>query len=359
MARLSLALAAAILPVAAAAQDRGITVISWGGDFSAAQVRALNQPFTQDTGIAVQMVDAGDPALPLKAQAEAGNVTTDVASVGSAEATQLCDSGVIRPIDPAILTPAPDGTPAVQDFMPGALGDCFVATDIYSTVIGWDDRALDGAAPPQSVADFFDLQKYPGRRGVLKEPRFTLEMALMADGVPAAQVYETLSTPQGVDRAFAKLDTIKDQAVFWEAGAQPRQLLADGEVAMAMVYNGRVFAARVEDDVPLSMMWDGQVYEIEGWVIPTDAPHPAEALEYVVHTTTAQAMARFASQISYGLPRLSAEALLGTYKDTDLPVAPHLPTAPQNMANALQFDHDFWVDHQTELYERFARWVAS
>ncbi len=36
----------------------------------------------------------------------------------------------------------------------------------------------------------------------------------------------------GVDRAFAKLDTIKDSVVWWEAGAQPPQLLADGEVVM-------------------------------------------------------------------------------------------------------------------------------
>ncbi|MDO5613793.1 MAG: ABC transporter substrate-binding protein [Paracoccus sp. (in: a-proteobacteria)] len=356
--RRAFALIAAALPLGAAAQDRSITVISWGGDFSAAQVEALNRPFTAETGIGVLMVDAGDPALPLKAQAEAGNVTTDVASIGYAEATQLCDAGVVQPIDHAILTPAPDGTPLEQDFMPHALAECFVATDIYSTVIAWDDRAMDGAVP-QTVADFFDLERFPGRRGVLKEPRFTLEMALMADGVPAAQVYELLSTDAGVDRAFAKLDTIKAQSIFWEAGAQPRQLLADGEVAMAMAYNGRIFAARVDDDVPVSMMWDGQIYEIEGWVIPTDAPNPAEALEYVAYTTSPQVMARFAGQISYGLPRHSAAALVGNYRDTDMPMAGHLPTAPENMSNALQFDHDFWGDHLNELNERFARWVAS
>ncbi|MDO5706159.1 MAG: ABC transporter substrate-binding protein [Paracoccus sp. (in: a-proteobacteria)] len=353
-----LLLTAALLPIGAAAQDRSITVVSWGGDFSAAQVEALNRPFTEETGIGVLVVDAGDPALPIKAQVEARNVTTDVASIGYAEAMQLCDAGVLQPIDHAILAPGADGTPADQDFWSGGLSECFVATDIYSTVIAWDDRAMNGAVP-QSVEDFFDLERFPGRRGILKEPRFTMEMALMADGVPAAQVYEVLATEAGVERAFAKLDTIKPQAVFWEAGAQPRQLLADGEVSMAMAYNGRIFAARVDDDVPLSMMWDGQIYEIEGWVIPQGAPHLQDALAYVAYTTRPEVMARFAGQISYGLPRHSAAALVGNYRDTDMPMAPHLPTSPENMENALQFDQGFWVDHLNELNERYARWVAS
>ena len=338
--------------------DGAITVVSWGGAYSQAQDTAFNAAFETQTGIRVNMVDADDPAIPLQAQVHAGNVTTDVASLGSSDAVRLCDEGMLTQIDPALLSPAPDGTPAAEDFLPGGLSDCFVATDVYSTIIAYDESRFPDN-PPSSLADFFDTETYPGRRGVLKEPRFTLEMALMADGVPAAQVYEVLSTPEGLDRAFAKLDTIKDEAIFWEAGAQPPQLLVDGEVVMTQAYNGRIFNAAVDDGKPLKIIWDGQVYEMDGWVIPKGAPNPKEALDYVTSSTGAQPLADFAMQISYGPPRKSAAPLVGNYKDTDIPMTANLPTTAANMANALAFDNDFWVDNLSQLNERFAAWLAS
>jgi putative spermidine/putrescine transport system substrate-binding protein len=101
------------------------------------------------------------------------------------------------------------------------------------------------------MADFFNTKKFPGKRGMRKTPKANLEMALIADGVANKDVYEMLATDAGVDRAFAKLDTIKDHVVWWEAGAQPPQLLADGEVAMTTAYNGRIFNAIAEENKPL------------------------------------------------------------------------------------------------------------
>ena len=92
-------------------------------------------------------------------------------------------------------------------------------------------------------------------------PDVNLEFALLADGVPSEQVYEVLSTQEGLDRAFRKLDTIKDQVVWWEAGAQAPQLLADGEVAMSTAYNGRIFNAQVLENQPFVIVWDGQILD--------------------------------------------------------------------------------------------------
>ncbi|MFD1883677.1 ABC transporter substrate-binding protein [Paracoccus pacificus] len=343
---------------ASAQTAEAITVYSWGGTFSAAQVQALNQPFTRETGIAVKMVDADDPAIPLLAQATAGNVTMDVASVGLSDALRLCDEGLIEPLDDLALAPAPDGTPAAQDFMDGTLSDCMVPTDVYSTVLAMDSSRFPGDKPA-TAADFFDIEKFPGKRGMLKQPRFTLELALLGDGVPADQVYDLMRTPEGVDRAFAKLDTIRDQIIWWDAGAQPVQLLADKEVSLTQAYNGRIFNAVIEDGLPFAIIWDGQIYEFEGWVIPKGAPHPEAAREYVVRTTSAPAQARFSGIISYGPTRKSASALIGMYKDGKNAMAPHLPTAEVNMNNALAFDVGFWADHDAELGERFAAWLAS
>ena len=98
-----------------------------------------------------------------------------------------------------------------------------------------------------SINDVCDLKKFPGKRSLQKKPINNLEWALIADGVPAGEVYDVLSTEEGVQRAFKKLDTIKDSVIWWEEGAQPPQLLADKEVAFASAYNGRIFNAAVNE----------------------------------------------------------------------------------------------------------------
>ncbi len=180
-----------------------------------------------------------------------------------------------------------------------------MATDVFATVLAYDESRFPDEKPTK-LSDFFDLEKFPGKRAMRKGPKVNLEMALMADGVAPDQVYDVLATPEGVDRAFKKLDSIKGNVVWWEAGSQPPQLLADGEVKMAIAYNGRIFNAAVEENKPFKIVWDGQVYEFEGWVIPKGAPHMENAKKYVAWTTGSEPLARAAEQISYGPPRKSS-----------------------------------------------------
>ncbi len=353
-----LILSTALTGVGFAAQA-DITVLGWGGAYTNSQIEAYHKPFTAKTGIAVISVDADNPATPIKAQVEANNVTTDVAIIEIADAVRLCDEGLIIPIDPASLPPGADGTPAIDDFLPSTLTECMVPTDIFSTVIGYDTTKFAEGEGPKTISDFFDTTKFPGKRGLRKSPKVTLEMALMADGVPASEVYATLSTPEGLDRAFAKLDTIKADAVFWEAGAQPPQLLADGEVVMTMAYNGRIFNAAQQEGKPFAIMWDAQVYEWEGMSIPKGSPNEAEALEFVKFATSTEPLAKAAEFISYGPPRKSSAPLVGNIQGTDQPMLPNLPTAPDNLTNALASSMEFWVDRDTELGERFNAWLAA
>ena len=353
-----LTLTAVLLSAPALAADTPLTVVSWGGDFAAMQDAAMARPFAEATGQAVRFLDTDDPAGLVKAQVEAGNVVVDVASVGQGAALRLCAEGDVEPLDPAALLPADDGTPATGDFMPGTLGECFVPTDIYSTVIAYDRQALDPA--PRTAADFFDLDRFPGRRALGRTPQFTLELALIADGVPVDQVYALLATEAGVERALTRLDSIRGQIVWWDAGAQPIQLLADAEVVMAHAYNGRVFKAAEVDGLPLAILWDAQLYEVEGWVIPRGAPLPQQARDFVVFSTSAEAQLRSAAILPYGPPRLSAQALLeNADADSRSSLAPHLPTAPENMANALFVAPEFWADHETQLRERFTAWLGQ
>ena len=334
-----------------------ITVMSWGGAYGEAQNEAFVKPFAAATGKPTIMVDSDNPAPAIKAMVEAGNVTVDVASVEYADAIRLCDEGVLEPIDPATLPAGNDGTAALDDFLPGAVTECGVSTDIWANVFAYDTTKFPEG--PTTVADFFDLEKFPGKRGLRKGAKAVLELALLGDGVPAAEVYAVLSTPEGVDRAFAKLDTIKSEVVWWEAGAQAPQLLADGEVAMTTAYNGRIFAAAQNEGKPFKIVWDGQIYENEMFVVPKGAPNTADALAFVAFATSTDGLRASAQQISYGPARKSAMLEELIFKDGKTVMAPHLPTAPENLTNALETSSSFWVDHDAELNERFQAWLSQ
>jgi hypothetical protein len=178
-----------------------------------------------------------------------------VVDVELAEAIRGCEEGLFEKIDASKLPKGGDGSDARADFLPGMVNDCAIA-NIDANVVAFD-RAKFASNAPSRLEDFFDLQKYPGKRGMKKEPNVNLEWALMADGVPAADVYKVLGDSAGVDRAFRKLDTIKSQIVWWSAGAQPPQLLASGEVVMTSVFHGRIYNANKDDKRNFAVVWDG------------------------------------------------------------------------------------------------------
>ncbi len=348
--------ALAAMTVAARAE---LTVMSWGGAYGAAQTEGHVKPWTAKTGNAAKMVDSDDPAVPIKAQVEAGNVTVDVASVEYAAAIRLCDEGVLEKIDPASIPAGSDGTAAKDDFVAGAVTECGISTDVWANVFGYDTTKLTGDKVPVTAADFYDTAKIPGKRGLRKGAKGNLEFALMADGVPAADVYKMLSTPEGVDRAFKKLDTIKKDVVWWEAGAQPPQLLADGEVVMTTAYNGRLFNAAISEGKPFQIVWDGQTYENEMYVIPKGAPNLEMAKDFILYATSTEGLRAQAQNISYGPSRKSSMKEKIIFKDGKTEMAPHLPTAPDNLKNALLTDSQFWADRDAELNERFNAWLAA
>lgn len=335
-----------------------ISITTYGGAFGAALNESVTKPFTEATGIGATMIDNADPPAKLKAEVEAGNVQSDIFDVEQSDVLRLCDEGLIEPIDPAILPAAADGTSAADDFLPGALNECATAIMVWATVIAYDKDAFpDGA--PVTVADFFDVQKFPGKRGIIKRPKYALEFALMGDGVPAAEVYDVLSTPEGVDRAFAKLDTIKNDVIWWEAGAQAPQLLADREVSMTLAYNGRIFDAIVQENRPFDFVWDGANLDMDYWVVPMGAPNRDAAMEFIAFAADPARQADLSKYIAYGPPRESAASMVGKFQDGTTDMAPYLPTSPENAAGALVNDAGFWADHGTELTERFNSWLAS
>ncbi len=353
----STVLGAGLLLGASIANAGEITVVSWGGAYTKSQVEAYHKPWIAKTGNSIKSEDYSGGIAEIKAQVEAGNVTWDIVDVELSDAIRACDEGLLETIDASTLPDGADGTPAQKDFMEGTLFECAVANIVWSTIFAYDKTKI--ADGPKTMADFFDLEKYPGKRGMRKGAKPNLEFALMADGVAAKDVYGILATPEGVDRAFAKLDTIKSSVVWWEAGAQPPQLLADGEVAMTTAYNGRIFNAVANEDKPFEIVWDGQIWDLDLWVIPKGAPNKDLAMDFLKFSTATEQLAKQASYISYGPARMSSAPLVGKFAGKDIDMGPQMPTAPNNLTNAVQNDFNFWADNADQLNERFNAWLAS
>ena len=136
-------------------------------------------------------------------------------SVTLPDAVAACRQGLLEPIDAATLPDGSNGAPAARDFVAGAIGPCWVGSVVYSQVIAYDPHRF-GGREPSTLADFFDLKKFPGPRALRRaSSKLNLEMALLADGVAPGEVYAALSTPAGVARALAKLDVIRSALVWW------------------------------------------------------------------------------------------------------------------------------------------------
>lgn len=328
-----------------------ITLVSWGGAYTKSQVEAYHKPWMAKTGNKINSEDYSGGMAEVRAQVEAGNVTWDAVDVELADAIRGCDEGIFETLPLEDLPAGADGTPAEEDFIEGTLNECAVGLIVWSTVFAYDSSKLKKG--PAKIADFFNTSGFPGKRGLRKTPKVNLEWALMADGVPANKVYETLSTPEGVDRAFKKLDSIKGDVVWWEAGAQPPQMLADGEVVMSSAYNGRLFNAIMNEKKPFEIIWDGQVWDIDLWAVPKGTKNFDAVWDFIKFSSDTQRLADQAKYISYGPVRKSSFPLV------QKKMQPHMPTAPGNFKNPLQNSFEFWADNSDELTERFNAWLAG
>lgn len=326
------------------ATARDLTVVSWGGNFQDAQRVIHFKPYAEISGkpLLDESWEGGYGVL--QAKVKAGVPNWDVVEVESEELALGCADGIYEKIDWEKLG-------GKEKYLPAAVSECGVGNIVWSTSLSYDGAKLKQA--PQSWADFWDTENFPGKRGFRKGPKYALEFALMADGVPAEEVYTVLSTPEGVDRAFKKLDTLKSDIIWWEAGAQPLQLLTSGEVVMTTAYNGRISGLNRSEGKQLGFMFPGSIYAIDSWVILKDSPHKEAAMDFITYASKAENQAKLPEYIAYGLPHVDAGELVPEQYRSEL------PTTPDNLNGAVALDVDFWTDHSEELTQRFNAWLAQ
>lgn len=333
---------AAFVALASQAETQ-LTVVNFGGANGNAQKVAYFGPYEKATGNKVISVEYNGEQAKIKAMVEAKKVNWDVVEVESPDVTRGCDEGLFEKLDYSKI-----GNKA--DFTPAALHECGIGIFVWSTVMAYNADKLKTA--PTTWADFWDVKKFAGKRAMRKGARYNVEFALMADGVPVADVYKVLMTKEGADRAFKKLTELKPNIQWWEAGAQPPQFLVAGDVVMTTAYSGRIDAAQREGK-NLKITWTGGIYDLDYWVMPKGTPNKDAALKFIALASSADTQAEYAKNISYGPTNTKALAKL------DAKVLAQLPTAPANAKTALQFNVGFWADQGEALEKRFAAWAAQ
>ncbi|WP_447762880.1 polyamine ABC transporter substrate-binding protein [Sphingopyxis panaciterrae] len=323
---------------------RPLTVVGWGGSSQDAHRQAYWNGFTKSTGIALREDSWRGGVGVIRTKVVGGDASWDIVQVETEDLILGCEEGLFQRLDWASL----GGRKA---FLPSAVHDCGVGAMLWSYVIGYDGDRIKGPGP-QSWADFWDVKRFPGKRGMRKTPKYSLEFALMADGVPADQVYPTLRTPAGVDRAFRKLDQIKPHVVWWSSISQVPDLLGSREVVMSVTSPGRLIVANRTEGRNFKLDWHGNIYAVDYWVILANSPRRAEAAQLLRYMTRPENQVRLASFIPTGLTNVEANRIVDPKLKQDT------PSDPANMTDALELDANFWVEYGDQLTQRFNAWVA-
>ena len=337
-----------------------LTVVTWEGDYGHAQRSAQIVAFGAVSGVDTLFASYNGGTKEIADQVANKRYAWDVVDMELPDAVAACQSGLLEKIDPTDLPAAPDGRPAVADFVPGAIGPCWVASTVYSQVIvaapvHFGDRA------PQTLADFFDVAHFPGKRALPRaSAKLTLEMALLADGVAPNAVYAELSTPQGVARALKKLDSLRGNLAWYDNPADAAAMLKDGRVALAFMPNWAVFDADKDNPsnrLNLSIIWDRQLYQLEVFGIPRGNPKAARAMDFVRFATSAPVLGKMTSWIAYGPARHSALGYVGPQPELKLDMKPYLPTA--HFATAFRVDDGWWRLHGADVAMLWNEWLAK
>lgn len=342
IAALMISSAAVVAGSAAVAQDASVVIVGSGGISQEAQRKALWEPAAKALGFTFTE-DTSQSWTEGKAQVDAGAVTWDIVSLNMGE--------VDLAVKADILTKLPDDIVDRNDFVPGSVDDYCVGNVIFSTLVAYNTEKF-GDAGPANFADFWDVEKFPGKRAMFKSPRGNMEAAALALGQSQADVYKFLSTEEGRQAALAKIGELKDSVVWFDSGAQSTQLLQDGQVDMIYGWNGRIVAA-IDAGAPFKINYKDGLLDVDCYAVLKGAPHTENAIKFIAEITKPEYVKDLPKYVAYGSPNLKASA---SYDEATLA---RLTSSPENVKDQYMTDFDFWGEHGTALSEAFDLMLAT
>lgn len=328
-----------------------LTAVTWAGAYGRAQASALFAPYAARSGVNVHIAQYDGGLDELRSR----HSDWDVIDLELPDAVAACREGLLQSIEEESLPLGAQGEPAADDFVPGARGRCWVGSVVYSQAIAYAPARF--AEAPRRLADVFDTARFPGGRALRGTgAKYNLEMALLADGVAPGDIYKVLSTPEGVTRSFAKLDTIRAQIVWWTRADEPAAMLGDGRAVFATIPNGSLFGAATHG-AALGTIWDRQLYELDVFAIPRTSTKRQMAMDFIRFATAAPNLARVSGWVPYGPARRSAVALVQRNPELGTEMRPFLPTAHFDTAFAI--DDAWWQAHAQEIAAHWRMWKAQ
>ncbi len=344
----SATLATALFTVSSHAEP--ITVVSWGGTYGDAQDAALFNDASKNSGIEI-IRESGASMSKACLQVESGSVTWDLVVTGSGGAASAAEKGCLEKIDYSVVD--------VSNFYPNLYTDYCVGSDVFATVFSWntDKYGEPGSAgAPNSWTDFWDVEKFPGTRAYrANNVDGALEPALMADGVPADQVYEVLSTKEGMMRAINKIRELKPHIeVFWDSGAQQAQLMKDGEVDMTTGWNGRFDNAK-KDGATVGYTFNQALLDYDCFAMPKGAPNKDTAMKFLAEISKAEYQANLPFHITYGPTNKKAYDVTTASQE----LLESLPSHPNNVPLMVPVSLDWYAKNRTQALELYMELLSE
>ncbi|RWB72496.1 MAG: ABC transporter substrate-binding protein [Mesorhizobium sp.] len=331
-----LGLAVAVRPGAASAEANEIVVCNWGGAALDAFQKAYGDPFTKKSGIQVVIDGAGPETGAIRAMVDSKNVTWDTTDGGMTDALVLGKGGYVEPIDYSIVDKS-----LVGDGLAAEFGICNYT---YSNVLAYDSKKLSTA--PSSWADFFDLEKFPGKRTMCKWIQGQLEAILLADGVKPQDIY-----PLDVDRAFKKLEPLLPNLIFWESGAQSQQLFRDGEVVMGNIWHTRANLLRKENP-QFTWTWNNNLMFASAWSVPKGNPAGKKVFDFINSSMEPEGQITLLRIMGNGPSNPKALALM-TEEDKAV-----YSLAPENAKTGLKISAQYYAENEAALQNKFLDFIS-
>lgn len=322
--------------LAAASQ---IVVADYGGNSSEAMKKAFSEPFEKETGIkVVHVAHETNPVTQFKLMVDTKSYIWDVCSMDT--------SHVLKLTNEKNYLAATEVKDPNNEIIAEMKTDQWLGYSVFGDAMAYRTDVF-GDNGPSSWADFWNVEKFPGRRGLSRDAIGVFEHALIADGVDPKDLY-----PIDIDRALASLDKIKKSvAVWWANGAQNAQVLQNGEVDVSNAWSSRAAAVK-ESGAPIKIVWKG-TYACDGLGIPVDSPRLEEARAYLQFYTRADRQAEYSTLVANGPTNSKAFDLLKPER------AAVLPTHPENLAGLIPTNNSWWADNFEAADKRFKEWQLA
>jgi len=326
------------LAASAMAQEE-IVVCVWGGEFTKTERAAFFDPFEKETGIKVKTVSFPEVAK-IKAQVDSGNIEWDVVTAEHKWLIRGKKEGFFEPLDYSVIY--------TKDFLPDSVDPYGVVSEGYAHPICYNTKKFSAQNHPRNWKEFWDVAKFPGARSLYNNPSFSMEQALLADGVSPDKLY-----PLDVDRAFKSLDKIKPHISLWYKNtSHAAQLMSQQEVDLIGASHARMYAI-AQAGAPVGIEMNQAITDKSYWVVLKGTKHKATAMKLINYITRANRQAEWVNSYPMVVANKSA------YDSIKPEILAVLPTSPENISKAVWMNSQWWADNEAKMFEKWNEWIMK